>query len=146
MTNFGKSDCSPFAFIRREARRFVRRGHDGGFTLIDNLVTMVIMMFTMLALVSLLGAVINANATNKKRTTAITLAENKIAEVRRKGYDSTTPASVTEAYNTITGYPAFKRVTATQTGVPAAGMQTVTVTVYWDSDRKQTSKSTQVAQ
>jgi type II secretory pathway pseudopilin PulG len=146
MMEAGKSYRSLVSPVRREVCRFVCRGNDGGFTLLDNLITLSIMMFTMMALIGLLGAVINANATNKKRTTAITLAENKIAEVRRKGYDSTVPATVTEAYNTITGYPAYKRVTVTQTGVPATGMQTITVTVYWHADTKQARKSTQVAQ
>ena len=141
----------PPARVSRQAWRPRQwRGNQDGFTLIDNILTLGIMMFTMMALVGLLGTVISANNGNKKRTTGITLAENKIAEVRRNGYDSTVPlnttVTVTEDYNTMTGYPNFKRVTATQDGVPSAGMQTITVTVSWDNDKKSFVKSTQVAQ
>ena len=123
-------------------------GNNGGFTLVDNLVTLGIMLFTMMALLGLLGSVISANATNKNRTTAITLAENKIAEVRRKGYDTAVvvDTTVTENYNTIAGYPAFRRETFTDVAAPMAGMQTVRVTVRWNSNKKSVVRSTQVAQ
>jgi type II secretory pathway pseudopilin PulG len=128
-------------------------GPAGGFTLIENLLTLSMMMFTMLALVGLLGAVINANATNKKHTIAMALVESKIAEVRRLGYNSaiTADTTVTEPYNSGSGtalelYPIFKRVTFTKVETPASGMQTVTVTVYWDQDRRSVSKNTLVAQ
>jgi type II secretory pathway pseudopilin PulG len=124
-----------------------------GFTLIENLITLAIMLFTMLALVGLLGTVISANATNKKHAVAVALVESKIAEVRRKGYDTTIAGDtiVTEPYNSGSGtalelYPIFKRVTFTKVNSPASGMQTVTVTVYWDQDRRSVSKNTLVAQ
>jgi type II secretory pathway pseudopilin PulG len=129
--------------------------NEDGFTLLDNLITLGIMLFTMMALIGLLGTVITANNTNKKRTIGITLAENKIAEVRRKGYDASLGADTTvancpactEGYNGgIPNYPNFKRVTLTKVNNPAAGMQSITVTVYWDLDKKQISKSTQLAQ
>jgi type II secretory pathway pseudopilin PulG len=124
-----------------------------GFTLIENLLTLSLMMFTMLALVGLLGAVINANATNKKHSVAMALVESKIAEVRRLGYNGALAAdtTVTEPYHSPLGsplelYPNFKRVTFTKVNSPAGGMQTVSVTVYWDQDRRSVSRSTLVAQ
>jgi prepilin-type N-terminal cleavage/methylation domain-containing protein len=126
----------------------------GGFTLIENLITLAIMSFVMLALVGLLGAVIAANATNKKHVVAVALAEGKIAEVRRKGYDSTltvNPTVVSEPYNSAVNtpmnpYPNFRRDTSTQLDTPMAGMQTVTVTVYWDQDRHWVVKTTILGQ
>jgi type II secretory pathway pseudopilin PulG len=125
----------------------------GGFTLIDNLLTLGLMMVTMLALVGLLGAVISANATNKKHAVAMGLAELKIADTRRLGYNNSLGANqtVTEGYNAAGGtpmapYPNFKRETVTQVNTPSSGMQTVTVTVYWDQDKRFVRKSIQVAQ
>jgi Tfp pilus assembly protein PilV len=137
--------CAPSA---TKAVYFRHLGNTGGFTMIDNLITLAIMMFTMMALIGLLGAVISANSSNKNRTTAITLAENKIAEVRRKGYDATivVDGTVIENYNSIPGYPTFKRETFTDVAAPMAVMQTVRVTVRWNSDQKSISRSTQVAQ
>ena len=48
-----------------------------------------------------------------------------------------TAGTVTEAYNSITQYPDFKRETITADDTPATDMKTVTITVYWDSDSHQ---------
>ena len=135
--------------------RFPKRGmlwlETDGFTLLDNLITLCIMMFTMLALVGLLGAVISANATSKKHTVAMGLVELKLAETRRLGYNGflSSDLEVTENYfpgaNSIAAYPTYKRVTRTKVNTPTAGMQTVTVTVYWDQDKRLVSKSVQMA-
>jgi crotonobetainyl-CoA:carnitine CoA-transferase CaiB-like acyl-CoA transferase len=107
----------------------------------------------MLALIGLLGAVIRANTTNKKHTVDLALLEAKIAEIRRQGYNNALTANAlnTEGYNAAATtpmelYPNFKRVTMVNINTPTTGMQTVTVTVYWDQDRRSVSKSTQLAQ
>jgi hypothetical protein len=104
----------------------------------------------MLALVGLLGAVISANATSKKRTIAMGLIEMKLAETRRQGYRLlTADETITENYApgalTIAGYPNYKRVTVTKINSPTFGMQLVTVTVYWDKDKHQVSRMIQIA-
>ena len=126
---------------------------EDGFTLLENLLTLSILLFTMLALVGLLGAVISANATNKKHTVALALVEAKIAEIRRLGYNNNLLADTTnvEGYNSAINtplelYPNFKRVTFIKVNSPVNGMQTITATVYWDQDRRSVSKSTLLAQ
>ena len=110
--------------------------NENGFTLLDNLISLSILSVVMLGLVGLATIVITGNATSKSRTVALTLAQDKIEDTRRSGYNYTLTANttVTEPYNSIIGYPLFQRVTVTQVNTPGIGMQTMTVTVYWDSD------------
>jgi type II secretory pathway pseudopilin PulG len=125
------------------------KGTDG-FTLLDNVIALAMIMFTMLALVGLLGAVISANATSKKRTVAMGLVEMKLAEIRRQGFRLlTADETVTENYApgalNIPAYPNYKRVTSTKINTPTLGMQMVTITVYWDRDKHQVSKMIHIA-
>lgn len=118
-----------------------------GFSLLENLLALAILTFVLLALVALASTIITSKAITKKRVTALTLAQDKIEDVRRSGYDATllTNKTTTETI-TLSGLPPFKRVTVTQVNTPALGMQTVTVTVFWDSDARQVELSTLLAQ
>ncbi len=122
--------------------------NENGFTLLDNLISLSILSFVLLGLVGLATIVITGNATSKSRTVALTLAQDKIEDTRRSGYNYTLTANttVTEPYNSIIGYPLFQRVTVTQVNTPGIGMQTVTVTVYWDSDAHSVALSMLLAQ
>ena len=122
--------------------------NENGFTLLDNLISLSILSVVMLGLVGLATIVITGNATSKSRTVALTLAQDKIEDTRRSGYNYTLTANttVTEPYNSIIGYPLFQRVTVTQVNTPGIGMQTVTVTVYWDSDAHSVTLSMLLAQ
>ncbi len=118
-----------------------------GFSLVENLLALAVLMFVLLGLVGLASTIISSNASTKKRVTAITLAQDKIEDIRRAGYNPALIANttVTENYKAISAYPLFKRVTLTQVNTPAAGMQTVTVTVYWDSDVRKVTLITLLA-
>ena len=122
--------------------------NENGFTLLDNLISLSILSVVMLGLVGLATIVITGNATSKSRTVALTLTQDKIEDTRRSGYNYTLTANttVTEPYNSIIGYPFFKRVTVTQVNTPGIGMQTMTVTVYWDSDAHSVTLSMLLAQ
>jgi len=100
----------------------------------------VILSIGLLGMASLTVGIINANKFSKELTTATTLAQEKMEDVRRKGYsgmpDPTKSNPELEDYNSITGYPQYKRVTLTAVDSPAAGMKTITITVYWkDADQ-----------
>ncbi len=122
--------------------------NENGFTLLDNLISLSILSVVLLGLVGLATIVITGNTTSKSRTVALTLAQDKIEDTRRSGYNYTLTANttVTEPYNSIIGYPLFQRVTVTQVNTPGIGMQTVTVTVYWDSDAHSITLSMLLAQ
>jgi hypothetical protein len=95
----------------------------------------------------LVVGIINGNTAAREMTTASTLAQDKMEEIRRQTY-SGIPASdttTTEGYNSISGFPAFKRITQIQVNNPAASMKLVTITVLWKNDTRSTSLTTIVS-
>ena len=112
------------------------RDDNSGFTLIEVLVAMVILSVGLLGTAALITGIISSNKLSNRISTATTCAQDKMENIKGIGY-SGMPASdttTTEPYNSITNYSLYKRVTFTDVVNPAAGMKTVTVTVYWDSD------------
>ena len=118
-----------------------------GFTLLDNLLALVILSVVLLGLVGLATTVITGNAISKSRTVGLTLVQEKIEDTRRSGYNYALPGNqtVAEPYGSINVYPLFRRVTVTQVNTPGLGMQTVTVTVYWSEDAHSATLSTLLA-
>ena len=120
---------------------------NGGFTLLEVLVAMVILAVGLLGMTSLSVGIIKGNELSKEVSSATTCAREKMEDVERLGYAGTptTNGTVTEAYNSITQYLDCKRETVTAVDTPATDMKTVTVTVYWDSDSHQVELKTFLA-
>jgi type IV pilus assembly protein PilV len=118
---------------------------NSGFTLLEVLVAMVILAVGLLGMASLSVGIIKGNELSKKVSSATTCAREKMEDVERLGYNNATAGTVTEAYNSITQYPDFKRETITADDTPATDMKTVTITVYWDSDSHQIQLKTFLA-
>ncbi len=114
-----------------------------GFTLLEILAAMAILSIGLLGMTLLILGVIRGNLTSEKNTIAATLAQDQMEKVKGLGYDHV--VNETQNYNTITNFPSFKRVTAVTSNTPAAGMKTVTVTVYWNSDSHSLAVSTILA-
>ena len=116
----------------------------GGFTILELLVAMVILTVGLLGTSSLVVGIINGNKVSKDITTGSTLAQDKIEEIRRRGYAgiASSDTTTTEAYNAISGFPLFKRVTQVQVNNPAANMKLFTSTVFWKNDTRSTSLKT----
>jgi type IV pilus assembly protein PilV len=112
------------------------RNDNSGFTLMEVLVAMVILTVGLLGMAALITGIINSNKLSNRISTATVLAQDKMEDVRRLGFSGTptSDTTATEAYNSITNYSLYKRVTFTDVANPAAGMKKITVTVYWDSD------------
>lgn len=107
-----------------------------GVTLLEVLMAMGLVSVALLALSGFATTIMKGASSSQKMTTAVTLAQDKIEDLRRGGYDRALMAnrSVIEPYDSIVGFPAYKRTALTEIHVPASGMQTVTVEVYWDAD------------
>ena len=116
--------------------KFKDRDNNGGFTLMEVLVAMLILTVGLLGMAALITGIINSNKLSNRISTATVLAQDKMEDIKRIGYSGmpTSDTTTTEDYNSITNYSLYKRVTFTEVANPAAGMKKITVTVYWDSD------------
>ena len=108
------------------------------------------MALFLIAVLALSGVAITASkgaAASKHLTTAVTLAQDKLEQVRNAGYDAGLTASVetTEAYGAISDFPLYQRVVRLQPGQPVSGLQTAMVTVSWADDRHSVTVSTILA-
>jgi prepilin-type N-terminal cleavage/methylation domain-containing protein len=102
-----------------------------GFTLIEIMIALVILSIALLALAGLQIATIQGNARARRMTTAASLAELTLEDIKR-----------TTAYNDIQSGPAtqlqasgltFTRQVTVTDNSPVAHSKTVTVTVSWSN-------------
>ena len=106
------------------------RRHDRGFTLIEIMIAITLLSVGLLGMAGLTVGIIRSNSLSSEVTEATTLAQTKMEDIKRLGYSGVTAQS--EAYNTISGYPTYRRVT--QVANTPTGMKTVTITVLWSND------------
>ena len=123
-------------------------GNQKGFTLLEILVAITLMAVALLGMAGLTAALVQGNDFSKRLTTASTLAQDKLEDMTKLGYGNTatTDTTVTEGYNTIPNYTAYKRVTFTDVDSPAAGMKTITVSVFWAGDTHSVAPQTILTQ
>ena len=114
-----------------------RRRKSSGFTLLEVLVAMVILTVGLLGMASLCVGIIKGNEFSKEISSATTCAREKVEDIERMGFANTTAGTVTEGYGSISNYTEYKRETIITSNTPVTGMQSVQVTVYWDSDNHQ---------
>jgi len=104
--------------------------NDKGFTLLEILVAVTLLAIGLLGIAGLTVGIMRGNRHSNMATTATTLAQDKIEEIRGTDYSGIAPGTVQEQYNDITGFPFHKRVTQVIPSPP--NMKRVTVTVSWD--------------
>lgn len=105
-----------------------------GLTLVEVLIAMVMLSIALLGMAALITSILTGNAYSNRLTTATTLAQEEMEDIRRIGYSGVSAG--TENYGSISGYALFKRTTGVAADSPDPGMKTITVTVFWDSDAK----------
>ena len=105
-----------FAFLPNTHRR-------NGFTLVEILVAVFVLVVGILGVISVSTTVINGNAFGKRITTATTLAQDKIEELKGTDYTSITSGGPE------TQQPIYTRTWTVTTDLPAAGMKTIEVAV-----------------
>jgi len=122
--------------------------NEKGFTLLEILVALSILSIGLLGMAGLTTSIIHGNTLSKKVTTATTLGQDRMEHFSRLGYSSTpsTDTTTEENYNSIPDYPFYKRVSFIDVNSPSAGMKTITVTVYWNSDAGAVALQTILAQ
>lgn len=133
---------------RQECDKYIKKDRDTGFTLIEVLIAMIILSIGLLGMASLTIGIIKGNQFSNQLTTATTLAQDKLEDIRGLGYSGmpSTNGTDPEAYGTISGYTAYKRETETEVDAPATNMKIITVTVFWGSDDHSVEIKTILAQ
>ncbi len=117
-----------------------------GFSLVEVLISVVVLSIGLLGAAQLTLVLINSNEHGKNQTQAMTLVHDRIENVINSHNMS---VGLTEAYGTIEHYENFRRVTTatpTDPGDPDPDMLTLTVAVYWNSDKKSVSATTIIVQ
>jgi type IV pilus assembly protein PilV len=104
-----------------------------GYTLVEVLIAMVILSIGFLGLSVITMTMIKGLSFSQRLTTAITLAQDKIEEIKQTGYYNVISANYPmEDYTMIPSYPEFQRTVAIANDIP--NVKTVTVTVSWKQD------------
>ena len=117
--------------------------NDNGFTLIEVLIAIVILSVGLLGMASLTVGIINGNKFSNGLTTATTLAQDKMEDIRRQDYSDVDDEAKAACPSP---HAAYNRRVVVADGSPAANMKTVTVTVWWDSDKFDLDLKTILAQ
>ena len=110
------------------------KNNDNGFTLIEVLIAILILSVGLLGMASLTVGIINGNRFSNDLTTATTLAQDKMEEIRGTSYSSV----VSETKAVLSSpYDEYKREVTITDDSPATGMKTVIVKVYWGGASKE---------
>ncbi len=103
-----------------------------GFTLLEVLVTMVILTVGVLGTEGLTDEIIRGNFFSKNITSATVIAQTQLEAVQNAGYTGTTTSNFPTAPAAITmGGVNFTRTT-TIANSPALNMKTISVSVIWN--------------
>ena len=119
-----------------------------GISLLEVLIAMTLVSVILLGFAGFTSVAIKGSAFSQKMTTAVTLTQDTLEEVRRVGYRASLSGedSQTEPYGSIPNEPLFQRIVVTKANTPAPGLQTIIVKVAWDSGAHSTSLSTILAE
>jgi type IV pilus assembly protein PilV len=101
---------------------------DGGFTLIELMIAIVILSVGLLGMATLTGSIVQKNKLSNDLTAATTLAQDKLEDVRADGYANAVSQTKTACAGDFSEY---QREVTVNNDTPASGMKEITVTVYW---------------
>ena len=106
--------------------------NDKGFTLIEVLIAMAILSVGLLGTAALITGIIKGNQISNRVTIGTTLAQDKMEEIKGDSYSNA--VTETKAFLPSPDDQYEREVTVVDDS-PAANMKTITVTVYWGSDK-----------
>ena len=108
-------------------------GETRGFTLIEVLVTALILTAGLLGTLGLTMGVIRGSFFSKNITSATAIAESQLEAVQNRGYVNATTTNFPAAPATVsTGNVNFTRTTTITNNSPSSNMKTISVTVTWN--------------
>ncbi len=115
-----------------------------GFSLLEVLMALVVVFMALLGFAGYSVVAHTGMSASEKMTRAVTLAQEKIEDVRRGGVPIalTDPWINVEPYGSIAGALHHQRTLTIQPHTPIAGLHTVTVEVRWDHDAHTTTLTT----
>ena len=101
---------------------------EDGFTLIELMITLVILSIGLVALVGLQVSAIKGNTFSKRMTAAVTIANQKLEQIKDTAYANILSESSTQiTQSNMT----FTRQVMVTNNTPLANTKTVNVTVTW---------------
>jgi type IV pilus assembly protein PilV len=113
--------------------RLTEIGETRGFTLIEVLVTALILTIGLLGTLGLATGIIRGNFFSKNITSATAIAQTQLEEVQNKGYVNATTTNFPAAAATVSmGNVTFSRTTTITNDSPNTNMKTVSVAVTWN--------------
>ncbi|MCW5785718.1 MAG: prepilin-type N-terminal cleavage/methylation domain-containing protein [Nitrospirales bacterium] len=115
-----------------------------GFSLLEVLMALVVVFLALLGFAGYSVVAHTGITASEKMTRAVTLAQEKLEDVRRDGMpNSLTGVWInTEPYGSIAGASHHQRTLTIQPHFPISGLHTVTVEVRWDHDAHTTTLTT----
>ncbi|WNM60819.1 type IV pilus modification PilV family protein [Candidatus Nitrospira neomarina] len=115
-----------------------------GFSLLEVLMALVVVFLALLGFASYSVVAHTGMTASEKMTRAVTLAQEKLEDVRRDGVPSSLTGTwtTTEPYGSIDGASQHQRMLTIQPHFPISGLHTVTVAVRWDHDAHTTTLTT----
>ena len=119
--------------VKRDSWRHGTAAAQRGFTLIEVLVTILILTIGLLGTAGLTTGVIRGNFYSQNITSATAIAQSQLEAVQREGYANVTTSKFPSTEQTVSmGAVNFSRTTTIADATPAANMKTVTVVVGWN--------------
>lgn len=113
---------------QQKERQSPLKRKNGGFTLIELMIAILILSVGLLGMATLTGSIVQKNKFSNDLTAATTLAQDKLEDVRANGYAS----AVSETKTACAGdFSDYQREVTVNNDTPASGMKEITVTVYW---------------
>ena len=120
--------------------RYMRSLDSNGFTLIEVMISMVVLVVGMIAVMSLVSIVMKGNLSSNRMTTATTIAQDKMEELIAMDIDDILIDSGTDTTHNI-DYYWYSDVTP---NTIATDTKTVSVEVYWSPPGSSSANSVQV--
>jgi type IV pilus assembly protein PilV len=109
---------------------------DDGFTLIEVMIALVVMSIGLTALAAVQISAIRGNAFSKRMTTAVSIAEARMEQIKNGSYASIIPESAIQVTQSNMN---FTRQVAVTNNSPLANTKTINVTVSWSERSKSPS-------